>query len=267
MNKIKNMKTISFVIPVYNEEKRLKKAFNALEKGFSFAGIKLEKIIFVNDGSTDKTVLKIKAEKTILQKATKAKVEIVSYFRNMGKGYAVRQGMFASNSDYTLLFDVDMSTPLSEFGKFMPFIEKKIDVIVGTRKNGHSTVVKHQPLYRELLGKGFTLLSNTILNTWVTDFTCGFKAYSRYAKNEVFSRAFINRWGYDAENLFLARKLGFSIEEKAVKWTNDERTKVNLFRDLPQTLLDLFRIRFNHSYNLSLESINLLLPKRLNFKI
>lgn len=261
------MKTISFVIPVYNEEKRLKKAFTALEKGFSFDGIKLEKVIFVNDGSTDNTILKIKSQKSKIEKKLKAKIEIVSYCKNMGKGYAVRQGMFASNSDYTLLFDVDMSTPLSEFAKFLPFIENNIDVIVGTRKNGHSTVIKHQPFYREMLGKGFTLLSNIILNTWVTDFTCGFKAYSRNAKNEVFSRSFVNRWGYDAENLFLARKLDLSISEKAVKWINDERTKVNLFNDLPQTLFDLFRIRFNHSYNLSLENINSLLPKRLNLKI
>jgi len=239
------MKTLNFVIPVYNESKRLNKTFKALAKGFSFVGIKLEKIIFVNDGSTDNTESKIYNKKSQLKRALKAKIEIVSYTANRGKGYAIRQGLQASDSDYTLFFDADMSTPLGEFTKFLPFIEKNIDVIVGTRKNGHSTVIKHQPLYRELLGKGFTLLTNIVLNTWVTDFTCGFKAFSRQSKDAILKRAAVDRWGYDAELIFLARKLGFSIHEKAVTWTNDERSKVNLFKALPQTLYELALIRWN----------------------
>ena len=253
------MKTLSFVIPVYNEEKRLKKTFKALLGGFSFDGpstslrIKLEKVIFVDDGSADKTKFKIQNSKFKIEKALKAKVQIISYPVNKGKGYAVKQGMLASNSDYTLIFDADMSISLKEFKKFLPFINKNVDVIVGTRKNGHSTIIKRQPWYREQLGRGFTILSNVILNTWVTDFTCGFKAFSREAKQAICKRATVNRWGYDAELIFLAQKLGFSMQEKSVLWRNDERTKVNLFIALPQTLGELFLIRWNDwLYNMSI---------------
>jgi len=240
------MKTLSFVIPVYNEEKRIEKTIKALNKGFSFSGIKIEKIFFVDDGSTDRTVSLINKSKISLEKSLGVIVEIISYPKNKGKGHAVKVGMLASNSDYTLFFDVDMATPLSEFEKFLPFVKEGVPVIVGTRKNGESTVQVHQPKYREFLGKGFTFLSNLILNTWVTDFTCGFKAFSRQAKNEVFSKATINRWGYDAEIIFLTRKLGFEIQEKAVLWFDDHRTKVNLFKDLPNTFLELIKIRLNH---------------------
>ncbi len=261
------MKTLNFVIPVYNEEKRLNKTFKALEKEFIFDGIKLKKIIFVDDGSTDKTLQKLQnAKKTKLKKIAK-KIQIISYENNMGKGYAVKQGMLASKSDYTLFFDADMSTPLSEFAKLIPYIEKNFNVIIGTRKNGHSTVIKHQPFYRELLGKGFTLLSNIILNTWVTDFTCGFKLFSKKAKNEVFKRSFVNRWGYDAEIMYLSKNLGYEIHEKAVIWSNDEKTKVNLLLDIPQTISDLIKIRISHNYHFAIENINSLLPKRLNLKI
>lgn len=243
------MKTISFVIPVYNEEKRIGKTIKALLGGVSFAGLKLEKLIFVDDGSKDQTVSKIKDQRSKIEKILKTKIKIISYSKNRGKGYAIKQGMLASNSDYTLMFDADMSTNIGEFKKFMPFINKNVDVIIGTRKNGRSTVIKHQPLYRELLGRGFTLLSNVILNTWVTDFTCGFKAFSKFAKTRIFENTVIDRWSYDAEILYLAKQINLSIQEVPVVWKNDPRTKVNLIKDLPETLTDLIKIRLRE-YNL-----------------
>jgi dolichyl-phosphate beta-glucosyltransferase len=240
------MNTLSLVIPVYNEEKRLPKTFKALKKGFGFRGIKLEAVIFVDDGSTDQTACLIKSEKERLEKALKAKIKLISFKVNKGKGAAVRAGMLASRADYTLFFDADMATPLTEFKKFLPFIEKGVPVIIGTRKNGESTVQVPQPWYRRVLGKGFTYLTNIVLNTWVTDFTCGFKAFSREAKNEVFARAMIDRWGYDAEILFLARKLGLEIKEKAVLWYDDRESRVRLVKDLPRTLKELIQIRLNH---------------------
>lgn len=243
------MKTLSFVIPVYNEEKRIGKTIKALLGGFSFAGLKLEKVIFVDDGSKDETKSKIKNQKSKIEKKLKAKIKIISYSKNRGKGYAIKKGMLASKSDYTLMFDADMSTKIKELKKFMPYINKDVDIIIGTRKNGHSTVVKHQPLYRELLGHGFTLLSNIILDTWVTDFTCGFKAFSKEAKNRIFENTLIDRWSYDAEIIYLAKKMNLTIQEKAVVWKNDPGTKVNLMKDLPETLTDLIKIRL-YDYNL-----------------
>jgi len=128
------------------------------------------------------------------------------------------------------------------------------DVIIGTRKNGESTVVEHQPLYRELLGRCYTLLSQMILNTWATDFTCGFKAFSQNAKVEIFTRGQIDRWGYDSEILFLAKRLGYKINEKAVLWFDDSDTRVNLFKAVFTSLSELMRIRmyeFTGKYELS----------------
>lgn len=237
------MKTISFIIPVYNEQNRLDMTFKALSQVQLPRGLKLEKIIFVNDGSTDKTELRI--QNSELRK--KYTIVLVSYKQNMGKGYAIRQGMREANSDYNLFFDADMSTPLSELKKFVPFMEKNTAVLVGTRKNGKSTVIVHQPRLRELLGRGFTLTTQLSLNCWVTDFTCGFKAFSREATQAVFSKAVINGWGYDAEILFLSTRLGFSLQEIPVLWSNDARTKVKLTEAIPQTLSEIAMIRYEHS--------------------
>lgn len=245
-------KTISFVIPVYNEEDRLNKTFKALKSLILPAGLKLESVIFVDDGSTDATA-------SLISKFQKqnTEVKLISYKQNKGKGYAVKTGMLQAKSDYNLFFDADMSTPLTELKKFVPFFEKGYDAIVGTRKNGESTVIKHQPLLREKLGKGFTLITQVALNSKVTDFTCGFKAFSRKATEAIFPKCTIDRWGYDAEIIFLAQKLKLTITEKSVLWANDERTKVQLYKAIPQTLSELFRIRVNHSLRPLVTSIKL----------
>lgn len=234
------MKTISFVIPVYNEEKRLENTFKALEELQLPRGLQLREIIFVNDGSTDKTGIKIKNHTRGARPYT-----LISYKKNKGKGYAVRQGMLASTSDYTLVFDTDISTPLSELEKFMPFMEKNIAVIIGTRKNGKSTVIAHQPLLRESMGHVFTFIAKVILQTNVSDFTCGFKAFSAPARTYIFSQSTINGWAFDGEALFLAKKGGFVVREKPVIWSNQSGSKVTLFKAIPQTLFELLLIRKN----------------------
>lgn len=237
--------SVSIVIPSYNEAKRIGRAFSALSSFRAPKGMKIDEVILVNDGSTDQTL------KLLKRFQSKYSTRVISYKKNMGKGYAVRKGMLASKSKYTLLIDADISTPLSQIDKFMPFMNADIDVIIGTRKNGHSTVTVHQPWIRENMGKVFTAISRQILGVKnITDFTCGFKMFKYEAKQAIFSRAKINRWGYDSEVIFLARKLGFYMVEKAVIWANQKNTKVNLLTDTFRSFAELLQIRFTR-YNYS----------------
>lgn len=257
------MKTMSFVIPVFNEEKRIGRTIEALKTLEVPGTIVLEKVIFVNDGSKDSTEAKILSTKNQLKKHLKAKIEIISYSRNRGKGAAIRRGMKASNSDYTLFFDADMSTPLSEIIKFIPQMEWGVQTIIGTRKNGKSTVITHQPYIREFMGKCFTRLTNTLLQTNATDLTCGFKAFSKTSKEEIFGRTVINRWGYDAELIFLIRKLGYSSVEVPVIWSNQQGSKVKIYQAVPQSLWDILKIRWTHDLQDKTNPLVLTQPKTL----
>jgi dolichyl-phosphate beta-glucosyltransferase len=237
-------KTLSLIIPVYNESARLGKTFGALTKADIPWGIfKLEEIIFVNDGSKDNTRAIIKAERPQLEKITGAKVRLISYKKNRGKGYAVKTGMLASHSDYALMMDADMSTPMTELARFQYSARKNRPVIIGTRKSKVVRVEKEQPWLRRNMGRVFTLLSQLMLNTWVTDFTCGFKMFNAQATRQVFSRSLIERWGYDSEILFLAKNLGYPIKEVSVRWRNDERSRVSLIKDACRSLVELGQIR------------------------
>jgi dolichyl-phosphate beta-glucosyltransferase len=244
------MRSISFVIPCYNEEKRLKKTFAALDAVRLPRGLKLSEIVFIDDGSTDKTFERIAnfAKRSV-------PVTIISYKKNRGKGYAIRQGMLAlieaegleSKADYVLFFDADMSVSLVEIKKIAPFLLREFDVIIGTRKNGGSTVTVHQPLYREILGRAFTKITQLVLGVKITDFTCGFKAFSRKAVRQVFPRTKIDGWGYDAEVLFLSDRTNLKMVEVPVAWSNDPGTKVKLGSAIINTSWELIKIRYYHS--------------------
>ena len=212
-------------------------------------GLKLQEVIFVDDGSIDNSKFKIQNSKLLIEKKLKTQIKLISYKKNQGKGYAIRTGMNHATADYTLFFDTDMSTPLSEIKKFVPFMLKEIDVIIGTRKNGKSTVIKHQPFFRETLGKIFTLIVRIAYQINTTDVTCGFKALSRNARLEIFPKAKINRWAYDAELLVIAKKFGLKTAEQAITWSNDNSSKVKLYTDIPQTIAELILIYYYHFFN------------------
>jgi glycosyltransferase involved in cell wall biosynthesis len=233
------MTTLDLIIPTYNESARLKLTFQALNSFVPPRGIRINKVIFINDGSTDNTLKKIRSAHLKFPK------KILSYSRNQGKGTAIKLGFLNARSDYALFLDADMSTPLTELNKLTTYIRQNIPIIIGTRKNGHSTVTVHQPWIRKHLGKIFTLLSQIILNTWITDFTCGFKAFSRPAYTTIAPLMTINRWGFDSEIIFLAKTLNFPIQEKSLTWADNPATRVNLGLDGFRSLKELFQIRLN----------------------
>ena len=166
--------------------------------------------------------------------------------RNYGKGHAVKMGVLHSTGSYVLMSDADLSTPIEEFDRFLPFLESGFKVVIGTRKKGEAQILLHQPFWRESMGKVFTELSNIFLGLRVSDFTCGFKAFERQAGQQIFSRQRIDGFAFDSETIFLANQLQFTIKEIPVIWKNSPDTRVRIVRDTFLSLYSLFQIRWNH---------------------
>lgn len=232
---------LSIIIPVFNEEKRIKNLISV------FTFLKNQKykweIIVINDGSTDKTVTVIESLKK------KLKFKFISYSQNRGKGWAIREGMLLAKGEYRLFLDIDLSTPITEFNKLLPYL-KKYDIVMGSRKMKGSNVVIRQPFLREFLGKLFTLLSQKILQMKISDFTCGFKCFSKKAAEQIFPRQKVNRWGFDSEILYIGKIKNNSIKEVPVEWKNIPGTKVKFPDAIINSLLELAIIRINTLRNL-----------------
>ncbi len=232
-------KFLSVIIPLYNEQKRL---HNLMHIYNYLSGKKFDwEIILVNDGSTDQTK---KAVVKMLKSNNLKNTYLVSYIHNKGKGFAIKRGTLEACGEYRLFTDIDLSAPIEEFNKFIPYL-KDYDIIIGSRRKRGSRLIIHQPKLREKLGKGFTKLSQVSLGLSLTDFTCGFKCFSKEAAEKIFSRQKIDRWGFDTEILFIGKKMGFSIKEVPVVWKNDRETKVRLPQDIINSLYDLIKIRYN----------------------
>lgn len=226
---------LSVVIPLYNEQGRLKKLAN-IYKFLKQQKFEYE-VILVNDGSKDNTIESL----NILLK--KFNFTLISYEKNRGKGFAIKTGMLVAKGKFRLFTDIDLSTPIKEFNKFFPYLLKH-DVLIGSRKMAGSDMKKRQSLLRETLGKSFTFLSQQMLNLYVSDFTCGFKCFSKRAALDVFNYQLIEGWGFDSEILFISKKKGFRIKEIPVKWRDDPNTKVKFPQDIISSLMDLYKIRY-----------------------
>lgn len=236
MHSTKKTIKISLVVPLFNEGERIHNL------DILWSSIKNKKyireLILVNDGSTDKTLPLLKE----FQKKTKC--ILISYRKNKGKGYAIRKGVVVSRGSHVVFMDMDLSTPPKMLLELKKIIDNS-DIIVGTRKNNKAVLLQRQSRVREMMGKLFTFLSQKIMGVDVSDFTCGFKCFSKKAAKKIFAKQRIDRWAFDAESLFLAHKYGFSIRELPVQWSDVKGTKVRFPQDAIQSFVDLIQIKIN----------------------
>jgi len=107
-------------------------------------------------------------------------------------------------------------------------------------------IKEHQPFYREFMGKIFNKFVQLLLVRGIKDTQCGFKGFTGKAAELVFNQAKIDRFSFDVEILFLAKKENLKIEQVAVEWYNDERSRVNPFKDSINMFYELLKIRKLH---------------------
>lgn len=229
---------LSVIIPAFNEEKRVRNLPAKLGPFLKDLGRPSE-IILVDDGSSDRTA--VEAEKL---SGEIANLRILRHEKNLGKGAAVRTGMLKAVGRLRLMTDVDFSTPLSEFYKLWEIMSHSMaDIAIGSRALAKSEIIKHQPFWRESLGKAFNGLVQLILIPGIYDSQCGFKLFKAEAAERIFRFTRINRWSFDVEVLYLAKKLGYKIVEVPVVWADSHDSRVSPLKESWQTLRDLIKIR------------------------
>ena len=232
---------LSVVIPVYNEAACLEANLETVE-GFlrpRFGGD--HEIVCVDDGSRDGS------GKVLARLDSRLPLKVCFHPNNRGKGAAVRTGMVAARGDVVFFFDADLSTPLTEMERFIGLIEEGASVVIGTRKSSGAKIKRFQPPHRVVMGLGYTYLVNLVMGLKISDYTCGFKAFSRKAVDAIVPHLTVDGWSFDVEILYLAHRLGFEIREVPVTWENRPGSKVRILRDTTRSFLELFQIRRQHA--------------------
>lgn len=233
---------VSIIIPAYNEEKRIATTLRRMID-FSLTKPYAVEIIVSDDGSLDETVSvsrEILSRSSLMHKVLKAP-------ENQGKGAAVRRGMLQAKGEYRLFSDADLSTPIEELDKFLPIlIDKKADIVIGSRAMKGANIVEHQPLFRELMGRVFNGVATVFAFRGIKDSQCGFKCFEGEVADKVFSIQKLDGFSFDVELLFLAQRLKYRIAELPVTWLNSAASKVHVFRDPLLMFWDVLRIRWIH---------------------
>ena len=231
--------TYSIVIPAYNESDRIRPTLDEIIRHVQEHKWDAE-ILVVDDGSRDDTPGIVRA-----YSREHPQIQLIQNPGNRGKGFSVRNGMLHARGDICLFTDADLSSPISEADKLFDSIRHGADIAIGSRWLRAELQTERQPLYRQAFGRIFNLLLRIVLGLHFVDTQCGFKAFRREAAQRIFPLQKIERWGFDPEILFLARRLGLRVVEVPVIWAHSEGTRLHPFRDGLRMFGDVIRIRWN----------------------
>ncbi|MGC2447093.1 MAG: dolichyl-phosphate beta-glucosyltransferase [Candidatus Sulfotelmatobacter sp.] len=230
--------TYSIVIPAYNEGARIGATLDRVLAYVHEQGWDAE-VIVVNDGSRDKT-----AEIVQSFAAKDPTLRLIDNPGNHGKGFSVRAGMLDARGRIVLFSDADLSSPIEESLKLFAALESGADIAIGSRWLRAELQTQRQPLHRQLFGRIFNILLRTTLGLQYADTQCGFKAFKRAAAQAIFPWQKIERWGFDPEILFLARKFGFKVQEIPVAWGHSGGARINPLIDGARMFQEMLRIRW-----------------------
>jgi glycosyltransferase involved in cell wall biosynthesis len=234
-------RSLSIIVPAYNEQARLPDTLRRIEEYFSQADWSFHEILVVDDGSTDGTL----AEAIGFANGN-PNIRVLRNPGNRGKGFSVRHGMMEARGEWRLFSDADLSTPIAELDKLWCTLQRRrADIAIGSRALDRSLIGIHQPGFRETAGKFFNFVMRFATGLPFADTQCGFKIFSAAASREIFSRQRLERFGFDVEVLFIARKLGYSAVEVPVRWNHAEGSKVGMFTGL-HAFAELAEVRINN---------------------
>jgi dolichyl-phosphate beta-glucosyltransferase len=237
---------VTIVVPCYNESANLKAGALTHVGTYAARADDVLEVLVVDDGSTDDS------RDLVAGVAAKyPKLRLLSE-PHRGKAGAVIAGNMAARGAYVLFTDMDQATPIEELEKFRPHLRDGTDVVVGSRM-GHRAGA---PLVRKLMASGFIMVRRFILDLGrVTDTQCGFKALRSDLARTICGKLRVFRpdavqasgatvtAGFDAEMLFLARRLGASIREVPVNWHYVGTRRVHPLKESWRGLQGLLRIR------------------------
>lgn len=222
------------VIPAYNEAERI-------EKTLARIAVYTQRrpggeVIVVDDGSVDET-------SRIIQDvaAPNLSIKLIRHASNRGKGAAVRTGIGLARGEWILVMDADGSVAIEELELLLPPLQH-VPIVIGSKYLDPSADTHQQDLIRTLIAKGGNFLVRQIFGLRYTDTQCGFKLLNHDVATDLFQRMVINRWGFDIELLVLAQRLGYSVREIPIHWTNTDDSRVSVVPAARDTIWELAQI-------------------------
>lgn len=234
---------LSLVVPVFNEERRLRTTGPALVRYIQEQPTG-SRLIIVDDGSTDDTCSAARALETETSRVT--------YLGrpHLGKGAAVEFGLKSADTPLSGYTDVDLSTPLHEVARLFQLAASSGSLVVGSRAMPETAISNHQARRRELLGRLFNLWVRATITPGIKDTQCGAKFARREVWEPILGSTVEQGFAWDAEVVALAIRQKLGVTEVGIEWSHDPTTRVRVWKDgmamalaVPQIARRLARIQ------------------------
>ncbi|MBI5001010.1 MAG: glycosyltransferase family 2 protein [Euryarchaeota archaeon] len=178
--RLEKRQILSIIIPCFNEELGLPNLFDKLAPTLSELGtINDLEVIFIDDGSTDRTYSILESECN-----NDPRMRVVKHERNRGIGAAVRTGFSSARGDILVATDSDCTYPVKEIPRMLELLDDGCDIVTASPYHPDGNVM-NVPNYRLFLSKGVTRLYNLVLRTHIHTYTAMFRAYKRKVIEEV----------------------------------------------------------------------------------
>ncbi len=177
------MEKLSVIVPCYNEEETINLFYQEIKKVVKDMKIKLE-LLFINDGSSDKTLEVIK------ELSDDKDVKYISFSRNFGKEAAMWAGLNMASGDYVTIMDSDLQDPPSLLPEMLNIIKNENYDIVGTRR----VTRKGEPVIRSFFARCFYKLINKMSKVEMVDGARDFRLMSRQVVDSILTLKEYNRY-------------------------------------------------------------------------
>ena len=225
-------KSVTVVVPLYNEEDSLVELSVALKKVLESLRCTWE-VIFVDDGSTDDSYKKLQEIHRV-----NTRFKCLKFKRNYGKSAALQEGFKAAKGDYVITMDADLQDDPDEIPALISKLNEGYDLVSGWKK------VRHDPFIKKHTSKIFNGVTSMMVGLKLHDFNCGLKAYVKDVVKNVKVYGEMHRY-----IPALAHLSGYKVTEMAV--THHERkyghTKYGLSRFF-NGMFDLITVLFTTKY-------------------
>lgn len=223
---------LSIIVPVYNGEHDIEEVIRHLQDILMQISNNYE-LIVVNDGSNDNTSFVVK--KAALKDA---RIKLLSYTPNMGKGYAVKQGVLEAKGENIVFVDGSCEIRPAVLASYLDVL-KHADLVVASKYHPDSRV--RAPLLRKVLSFGFHCLVRLALGITVKDTQAGLKAGRSVAFKQIFTKVLVKRYAFDAEMLTVASLLGHRMVEMPIDIDLNKQFQI---REIIRMFFDLAGIAY-----------------------
>ncbi len=226
-------KNLSIIIPVYNCKDTIIDCIKSIEDAIDDITKDYE-IIIVDDGSIDNTT-------DIIKSYRDHRIRLISYHPNVGKGYAIKQGVMTAKGSKIIFIDGDMDINPALLRVYYHALDDS-DLVIGSKYHPASSV--DIPFFRYLLSRIFNMIVNILLDLKIRDTQVGLKAGRRDVFKNIFNRITINGYAFDVEMLTIANLLSYKIVEMPVCLKVDNQFRIDeMLKMLIDTICIAYRLK------------------------